>query len=75
MSSSPRPSWKLLSSLLMLSFVPVVAGVVRLSSLAGGANGSGSTPENARFMAMPAPVVLHIVSATLFCLLGAFQFD
>ena len=44
----------------MLSFVPVAAGVVRLSSLAGGASGGGVTPENARFMAMPAPVVMHI---------------
>ena len=75
MSSSPRPSWKLLSSLLVLSFVPVVAGVVRLSSLAGGANGRGVTSENARFMAMPAPVVMHIVCASLFCVLGALQFD
>jgi hypothetical protein len=66
MSSSPRPSWKLLSSLLMLSLVPLVAGVVRLSGLAGGANGGGVTIENARFMAMPAPVVMHIVCASLF---------
>lgn len=75
MSSSPRPSWKLLSSLLMLSLVPVVAGVVRLSNLAGGANGRGVTSENARFVAMPAPVVMHIVCASLFCVLGALQFD
>jgi uncharacterized membrane protein YozB (DUF420 family) len=59
----------------MLSFVPVVAGVVRLSSLAGGAHGGGVTPANARFMAMPAPVVMHIVCASLFCVLGALQFD
>ena len=59
----------------MLSFVPVVAGVVRLSSLAGGVNGGGPTPANARFMAMPAPVVIHIVCASLFCVLGALQFD
>lgn len=72
MSSSPLPSWKLLTSLLLLSLVPVVAGAVRLAGMVG----DGSvTPENARFMAMPAPVVLHIVSATVFCLLGAFQFD
>jgi uncharacterized membrane protein YozB (DUF420 family) len=75
MSSSPHHPWKLLSSLLRLSFVPVIAGVVRLSGLASGANGGGVTPENARFMAIPAPVVLHIVCASLFCLLGAFQFD
>ena len=75
MSPLPRPSWKLLSSLLMLSFVPVVAGVVRLSGLSDGANGGGVTPENARFVATPAPVVLHIVCASLFCVLGALQFD
>jgi hypothetical protein len=59
----------------MLSFVPAVAGAVRLSSLAGVAIGGGVTPENARFVAMPAPVVLHIVCASLFCVLGALQFD
>lgn len=59
----------------MLSFVPVVAGVVRLSGLAGGANGGGVTTENARFMANLAPVVLHVLCASLFCVLGALQFD
>jgi uncharacterized membrane protein YozB (DUF420 family) len=72
MSYLPSPSWKLLTSLLMLSLVPVVAGGVRLSGLA---SGGGVTPENARFMATPAPVVLHIVCASLFCVLGALQFD
>jgi uncharacterized membrane protein YozB (DUF420 family) len=72
MSPLPRPFWKLLSSLLMLSLVPMLAGVVRLSGLA---SGGSVTPENARFMAMPAPVVMHIVCASLFCVLGAFQFD
>jgi len=79
MSSLPSPSWRLPTSLLLLSLVPVAAGAVRLVGLAGlasgGSGGGAITPENARFMAMPAPVVLHIVSATLFCLLGAFQFD
>ena len=72
MSSLPHPSWRPLTSLLMLSLVPVVAGVVRLSRLR---SGNGVTPENARFMAMPAPVVLHIVCASLFCVLGALQLD
>ena len=72
MSSLPHPSWKLLTSLLMLSLVPVMAGVLRLSGLA---SGGGVTPENARFMALPAPVVLHIVCASLFCVLGALQLD
>ena len=72
MSPLPRPFWKLLSSLLMLSLVPMLAGVVRLSDLA---SGGSVTAEDARFMAMPAPVVMHIVCASLFCVLGAFQFD
>jgi Predicted membrane protein (DUF2306) len=71
MSSLPRPSWKLPAALLLLSLVPVAAGAVRLVGLAQGGDLSA---ENARFVAMPAPVIVHIVSATLFCLLGAFQF-
>jgi len=67
-------SWKLPTSLLILSLVPMVAGGVRLAGLAGGASGGGVTPENARFMANPAPVVLHVLSASLFCVLGALQF-
>src|SRR4029079_35811 len=30
--------------------------------------------ENARFFAVPLPVVLHILTALPFCVLGAFQF-
>jgi uncharacterized membrane protein len=72
MSPLPRPSWKLPTMLLLLSAVPMLAGAVRLSGLA---SGDGVTPANARFMANPVPVVLHVLCASLFCLLGAFQFD
>jgi Predicted membrane protein (DUF2306) len=64
--------WLLPVSLLMLSFIPIAAGAFRLTQLAGGAQ---ITPANARFFASPLPVVLHIVSVTIFSLLGAFQFD
>jgi uncharacterized membrane protein len=56
---------------LIWSAVPVAAGLVRLSQLAG----AEITADNARFIAVPGPVVLHILCATLFCVLGAFQFD
>lgn len=56
----------------MLSLVPAVAGVVRLLGMASGGD---VTPESSRFAAMPTPAVLHIVCASLFCVLGAFQFD
>ena len=68
----PSPSWRLPASLLLLSLVPLAAGAVRLLGLASGA---APTAENARFAAMPWPVATHIVGATLFCVLGAFQFD
>jgi Predicted membrane protein (DUF2306) len=72
MPTSRRLSWKLPTSLLLLSLVPLIAGAVRLSQLM---SGSAATPGNARFISTPAPVVLHIVCASLFCVLGAFQFD
>jgi Predicted membrane protein (DUF2306) len=64
--------WLVPTGLLILSFIPVAAGAFRLTELAGDAQ---ITPANARFFASPLPVVLHIVSVTIFSLLGAFQFS
>jgi len=61
----------LVAGLLLLSAFPLAAGAFRLSQLAGGA---AITPANARFFASPLPVVVHIVSAGVYALLGAFQF-
>jgi uncharacterized membrane protein len=63
--------WLVPVGLLILSFIPVAAGAFRLSQLVDGAQ---ITPANARFFASPLPVVLHIISVTIFSLLGAFQF-
>lgn len=64
------PKW-LVPALFVLSAIPLAAGAVRLTELAGGAT---ITPANARFFASPAPVVIHIVGAAIYALLGAFQF-
>ena len=64
------PKW-LVPALLALSVIPLAAGAVRLAELAGGA---AITPANARFFAAPLPVVLHILSAAVFAILGPFQF-
>ena len=61
----------LVAALLLLSAIPLAAGAFRLTQLAGGAE---ITPANARFFASPLPVVLHIVSASVYAILGAFQF-
>lgn len=62
---------RLVAALLLLSVIPLAAGVFRLVSLAGGAE---MTPANARFYEAPLPVVLHILSASVYAILGAFQF-
>jgi hypothetical protein len=63
--------WLVPSGLIALSIIPILAGAMRLNELAGGAE---ITASNARFFASPIPVVLHIVSVTIFSLLGALQF-
>ena len=57
--------------LIVLSLIPVLAGAVRLNELMGGPE---ITANNARFVASPIPVTVHIVSVTVYSLLGALQF-
>lgn len=64
-------AWLVSVALLVLSAIPIASGAFRLTQLAGGA---AITPENARFFASPIPVVLHIVSVSVYAILGAFQF-
>lgn len=59
-------------ALVALSAVPIFGGVVRLRSLWPGA---AVTLEDARFVASPIPILVHVVSVTSYCLLGAFQFS
>jgi hypothetical protein len=65
-----RGGWLAAAGLILLSLIPVLGGAFRLSDLTGGT----VTADNARFFASPIPVVAHIVGATVYCLLGAFQF-
>lgn len=70
-STAGTASWFVPAALIVLSAVPMAAGAIRVAELTGGAE---ITPENARFFAAPLPVVLHIVSVSLYSVLGAFQF-
>lgn len=67
-----RSDWLVPVGLILLSLVPVIAGTVRLTELSSGAE---ITADNARFFASPIPVVLHIISITVYSILGAFQFS
>ncbi len=71
LTTTTKADWPIPAGLIALTLIPVIAGMVRLAGLSGAAE---ITPDNARFFAMPLPVVIHIISATLFCVLGAFQF-
>jgi hypothetical protein len=54
-----RRTWRVPAALIALSLVPVLAGAVRIG---------GSTAG------MPVPMLPHIVGASVYCVLGAFQF-
>jgi uncharacterized membrane protein len=66
----PR-SWPVPAALIALSFIPLVAGTLRLLQLAGG---PALIPADHRFAAFPEPLVVHIVGATVYALVGCFQF-
>ena len=67
-STRTRRDWWIPTCLLLLAVVPSAGGVVRVLDLSG-----GRTPENARFFDLPAPILVHIVGATTFLVLGALQ--
>jgi uncharacterized membrane protein len=72
MTNAPRIDWKMPLALLVITAVPLAAGIARLVGLA---SHSEISVENARFIAAPFAVVLHILSASLFSVLGALQFS
>jgi uncharacterized membrane protein len=57
--------------LIALSLIPVLAGAFRVNELMSRPE---ITADNARFVAAPIPVAVHIVSVTVYSLLGALQF-
>jgi uncharacterized membrane protein len=59
------------AGLVALSTIPVVAGSLRLLQLAGG---PAVLPADHRFADFPLPLVIHILGATTYALVGAFQF-
>jgi hypothetical protein len=66
-----RNEWLVPAGLLLLTIIPSLGGAVRVTELA---SDPMVTTENARFVTQPLPVLVHIVCATLYGMLGAFQF-
>jgi uncharacterized membrane protein len=69
--SQNRSAWLVPIALILLSAVPIAAGAFRMLELTGGAEG---TADNVRFFESPMSVVVHIISVSLYSVLGAFQF-
>jgi uncharacterized membrane protein len=59
-------------ALVAVVLVPAIAGSLRLVELAGGPH---VMPANPRITASPLPVVIHIMCAVPYAVLGAFQFS
>ncbi|MDX6202394.1 MAG: hypothetical protein QOJ83_1894 [Frankiales bacterium] len=65
------PGWPVPTALVALSAIPLAAGSLRLVQLAGGPD---VMPADDRFTGFPAALVVHIIGAAVFALVGAFQF-
>jgi uncharacterized membrane protein len=63
--------WRVPIALILLSAVPVTFAAIRAAELA---SHPAVTPDNARFVAMPVPILLHVYGGIPFALLGALQF-
>ena len=75
MPGDPRTSRRGLwvpAALVALSVIPVLGGAARLVELWGGPD---VIPTDLRFAASPVPLVVHIVAAVGYAILGAFQFS
>ncbi len=59
-------------ALVALVAIPGIAGALRLLELSGGPQ---VIPADSRFTTAPVPVVVHIVSAVPYAVVGAFQFS
>ncbi len=58
-------------ALATLSLIPLTAGALRLIQLAGG---PAVIPADHRFAGFPLPLIMHIVGATTYALVGILQF-
>ena len=78
-SSVPRPAtnggggsgWHVVAGPIALVAIPSIASVLRVVEAFGGPQ---LLPENPRITASPAPLVVHVISAVFFAVVGALQF-
>jgi uncharacterized membrane protein len=66
-----KTGWPVPAALIALSAIPLIAGTLRLIQLSGGPEVIAADDRFARF---PAPLVVHIIGAALYAIVGVFQF-
>lgn len=66
-----KAEWAVLGLIFVYSFIPAFGGLIRVLELAGGPQ---IAPVNPRALLAPTPIILHILSSFLFCVVGALQF-
>jgi uncharacterized membrane protein YozB (DUF420 family) len=73
--AGPRPGarsgWRVAVGLILLSAIPLIAGVLRLVQLAGGPE---LFPADPRFNVFPVALLVHIAGSAVFAFVGALQF-
>ncbi|WP_433599820.1 DUF2306 domain-containing protein [Nocardia sp. CA-135953] len=73
MTTPSRTNWLVPTGLIVLSVVPVLASGIRVAELSGAVD-VAVTMDNERFFVAPVPILVHVVSASLFSVIGALQF-
>lgn len=66
-----KTRWFIPLGLILLTLIPIVSGSLRVTELSGGPE---LIPQADRFTVFPWPVIIHIIAAVLFSVVGAFQF-
>jgi hypothetical protein len=69
-TSNRVSTWRVPLALVALALIPVIAGSMRLTDLS---TGSTHMPRDAHHPEMPLALVVHIVSATVYSLLGKIR--
>ena len=63
--------WVVFGVIFVFSFIPAFGGLIRVLELAGGPQ---IAPANPRALLAPTPIIIHVLSSFLFCIVGAVQF-
>ncbi|MBL8960047.1 MAG: DUF2306 domain-containing protein, partial [Gemmatimonadetes bacterium] len=69
--TTTRSPWLVPAALVLFSVIPALGGIARFAETT---RATEITPENARFLAAPLPVLIHIPATLGYSILGAFQF-